>query len=396
MEKTPNVFVTYGWCRSSYAVVASLARKGIKVHVGDASGLAMSRFSRYSKSFSKLPNFFLEPENYIDALVEAIERTCSDVLLPCHEDIGLISRYQDKLPSHIKVAVPDWAAYQLAEDKFALMNIAAKSGCPAPSVHEIESVQQLEKLAEELIWPVVIKTRIGNSAKGVVIASSKQELIKKFNNLIETYHLEEDRWPFIQEFLPGKAVGVCALYNRGQKVACFAEEYLRCKESARFGTSTLRKTYLDDQVVEQALSVLDSLKWHGLAHVDMIQDRNGVFQIIEINPRPWGAMALAVYAGIDFPWLWYQVATEQSTDNPPNPKDIHCRWLLGECMAAGERIKHGRFKEGIDILKIYPGCCHDDFSIRDPLPLLFEMLDYMSKFIRSGGSTNPVIENMVR
>ncbi|HOM61792.1 MAG TPA: hypothetical protein PLP49_10225, partial [Anaerohalosphaeraceae bacterium] len=53
----PSVFVTYGWCRSSYAVLRSLGRKGLTVHVGDASPAAMSRFSRYAASFSRLPDF---------------------------------------------------------------------------------------------------------------------------------------------------------------------------------------------------------------------------------------------------------------------------------------------------------------------------------------------------
>jgi hypothetical protein len=56
-NKFPPAFVTYGWCRTAYTVVQSLGQKGIDVHVGDASPLAMSRFSRYCKSFTKLPVF---------------------------------------------------------------------------------------------------------------------------------------------------------------------------------------------------------------------------------------------------------------------------------------------------------------------------------------------------
>lgn len=396
MMHKPAAFITYGWCRSSYAVLASLARRGVQVHVGDASVLAMARFSRYAASFTRLPDFFCQPQAYVEAVCAALRKTGARVLLPCHEDVGLFSRYRDRLPDDVYLAVPDWQTYQAAEDKLRLMEIAADVGCPAPAVHTVADISQLESLAAELAFPVVIKTRIGNSAKGVAIAHDQQEFKKKFHFLINTYDLKEDRWPFIQEYLPGKAIGVCALYRHGEKIAWFGEQYLRCKESGCFGTSTLRKPFLDDRIIEQSLLVLDGLKWHGLAHLDLIQDRHGDFKIIEINPRPWGAMALAVHAGIDFPWLWYKTALEEEVDKGHrNVRDIYCRWILGDCLAFINRLKQGRFSEAIQILKWQSPCKHDDFRTSDPLPFFFQYLDYAGKFIRAGGNMNPTVGAMV-
>lgn len=393
----PSVFVTYGWCRSSYAVLVSLARRGIKVHVGDASPLAMSRFSRYAASFTRLPDFFIDPDPYIDALIEALKKTGSQILLPCHEDVGLISRYRNRFPEHIRMAIPDWETYQIAEDKLQLMELASRCGCPAPQIHPIRTEEELETLANELTFPIVLKTRIGNSAKGVAIAGNVRELKIKYHTLVDTYHLADDRRPFLQEYLPGRAVGVCALYDRGRRLAWFGEEYLRCKEPGRFGTSTLRKTWQDPEVVERALLVLDILKWHGLAHLDLIQDRRGVFKIIEINPRPWGAMALAIHAGIDFPWLWYRLSMGESIDLcQEKSRQTYCRWILGDCLAFLNRLRHGRMSEAMGIFKWYLGCRHDDFQISDPLPFFFQYLDYAGKFIRAGGNMNPAAGSMIR
>jgi predicted ATP-grasp superfamily ATP-dependent carboligase len=392
-----TAFVTYGWCRSSYAVLVSLARKGVEVHVGDASGLAMARFSRYIRSFTRLPDFFNEPEAYVDAVSLALRNTESEVLLPCHEDVGLISQHHHRLPENVKIALPDWPMYQEAEDKFRLMEIAARAGCPIPAVYTVSSEEELQRLSANLSWPVILKTRIGNSAKGVAVAHDSEGLIEKFRFLVKTYGLTQDRWPFIQEYLSGKAVGVCALYDRGRRVAWFGEEYLRCKERGRFGTSTLRQTWLVPHVAEQALRVLDSLKWHGLAHVDLIEDKNGVFKIIEINPRPWGALALAVHAGVDFPYMWYLTALGlPSGDQMVPPANIKCRWVLGECLAFLECLKQARFSEALEILRPLPGCVHDDWRLTDPLPFFFQFVDYFCKFIKAGGSTNPITKNMVR
>ncbi len=88
----PAAFITYGWCRSCYAAIRSLSNNGIRVHVGDASGLAMGRFSRHTISFSRLPDFFRSPNDYVTAVVAAMGKTGARVLLPSHEDVGLFCK----------------------------------------------------------------------------------------------------------------------------------------------------------------------------------------------------------------------------------------------------------------------------------------------------------------
>ena len=67
-------------------------------------------------------------------------------------------------------------------------------------------------------------------------------------------------------------------------MASFSEKYLRCKNPNRFGTSTFRKTFEDSKLTEQAVSIMDRLNWHGVAHLDFVADKNGLFKLIEINP----------------------------------------------------------------------------------------------------------------
>ncbi len=103
----PPVFVTYGWCRTAYAVVLSLGRRGIDVHVSDASSSAMSRSSRYCRSYVKVPDFFVEPERYFDAICEALKKTGAGVLLPAHEDVGIFCQRRNELPPGVRVALPE-------------------------------------------------------------------------------------------------------------------------------------------------------------------------------------------------------------------------------------------------------------------------------------------------
>ena len=393
-----SALVTYGWCRTSYAVLLSLARRGIDVHVCDTSPLASSRFSRYRKSFTRTSDPFIEPDKSFEETCAAIKKTGASVLLPAYEGTGLFSKRKDELPKDVCFALPDWDSYRIAEDKFEVLKVAEQAGCPTPDTIQVESWSHLESLSQSTDWPVVIKTKVGNSAKGVRIVYNRNQLFSEFKNLVETFNLQIDRWPFLQEFLPGNPTGVCVLYDHGKCVASFAERYLRCKEPGRFGTSTLRESIFDPQLISIAAAVMDKLKWHGVAHLDFIADNDGRYRLLEVNPRLWGALALSIFSGIDFPYLWYQVALGRHVGNlvPKQYQMMKCRWIVGDFIAFFNLLKRRQLTEALKILLPERNCRHDDFILSDPLPFIFEVADYASKFIKSGGTTNPVTDGMIR
>jgi hypothetical protein len=52
---------------------------------------------------------------------------------------------------------------------------------------------------------------------------------------------------------------------------------------------------------------------------------------MEINTRFWGSLQLAIDAGVDFPWLLYQLATGTTPETVTDYKvGIRLRWLLGD------------------------------------------------------------------
>ena len=42
--------------------------------------------------------------------------------------------------------------------------------------------------------------------------------------------------------------------------------------------------------------------------------RTGEYKLMEINPRIWGSMPLAIVSGVDFPYLWYKIATDKDIE----------------------------------------------------------------------------------
>ncbi len=396
-SEPPAAFVTYSWCRSSYNVVKSLGKQGISVHVGDHSSYAMSRFSKYAKSFTKLPDFFEYPDLYFKSVCDALIKTNSKVLLPGHEDIGIFSKRKNELPVDIHVVLPNFVSYNLAEDKEKILEFASLHEIPTPFSLIIEPSTNIDLLKNRIKFPMVVKTRIGNSGKGVRIVHSISELKEKINELVRDFDLADDRWPVIQEFLTGDSVGVCVLYDNGKCVAACAEKYLRCKEPERFGTSTYRITYDNPQLISTACKLMEKLNWNGVAQLDFIADQSGIFRLIEVNPRLWGALALSINSGIDFPLLWYYQAIKNTQHEKTAVKKIvKCKWIVGELSAAYGLLKTGNIKDCLKIFSLEKNCCFDDLDKRDLLPFVFELIDYGIKFIKAKGSLNPTVKKMIR
>lgn len=378
-------------------MVRSLGRHGIDVHVGDPSPVAMSRYSRYAKTFTRLPEFFEEPDAYLDALGEALSRTGAKVLFPCHEDVELVIQGRERLPADVRVAVPALDMWATAEDKSLYVEHVAKAGCPVPRTFNVQSAADLDAVLAKLTAPFVIKTRIGNSAKGVRIANTPEAARREFFALVETFGLTPERWPTIQEFVPGGKIGVLGLFAHGRHVSSIVFEIRRSKGASNFGTSTFR-VVIDDPVTKaNAIRAMESLNWHGVVDMDWLRDGDGTARLIDINGRLGGATALTYISGMDMPYLWYRVALGES-EIPENEIRIgaKARWILGDTLGMLDSLRKGKWRECIDVLTPERGCRHDDFDLRDPIPFLFQGLDYLRKFVAAGGSVNPVRGNMVR
>ena len=398
MTNLPAAFVTYGWCRVSYTILDSLARRGVAVHIGDASGAAMCRWSRRSASFARYRSPYRDAEGFIDDIAAAMQRTGATVLLPGHEDILVLARLRERLPPEIILPVDDADKLARSINKWHIISLAQAARVPVPTSYKPNTLDDLQAIARQMQYPAIVKTQLGNSAKGVFVVRNANEATSKYASLVAEYQLPPERWPVLQEFANGTGYGVCFLYNQGQCRAAFAEKYLRCKEG-NFGTSTFRESVDAPDLIEYGRALLDSLNWHGVAHLDFIYDEaTKKAALIEINPRFWGALDLSVRAGVDFPWLLYQMAI--NGDVAPATtyrRGVRARWIVGEMLHLfnlAKNLQPAQFARSAAAMLATRADGCDDFRWTDPLALPTEMIYYGSRFIVTG-STNPVEEGMI-
>jgi predicted ATP-grasp superfamily ATP-dependent carboligase len=137
--------------------------------------------------------------------------------------------------------------------------------------------------------------------------------------------------PIVQEHIVGPEYGYSALFNEGKMRAAFQHRRI-LSLNYMGGASALREPTYVKKLEELGSTLLQGMKWHGPAMVEFkfdIQDKE--FKLMEINPRFWGSLNLAVEAGIDFPYLYYKIATHGDCESVYDyRRNIVSHYLAGE------------------------------------------------------------------
>ncbi len=140
------------------------------------------------------------------------------------------------------------------------------------------------------------------------------------------------RHPFlIQEYICGEGRGIFALCNGGRPIIYFAHRRLREKPPSG-GVSVLSESIeVDLRLKELSHKILQRVGWHGVAMVEFKVTPCGKVYLMEVNARFWGSLQLAIDAGVDFPWLVYQLARGSAIDTMNcYTTGVKSRWLLGD------------------------------------------------------------------
>jgi predicted ATP-grasp superfamily ATP-dependent carboligase len=67
------------------------------------------------------------------------------------------------------------------------------------------------------------------------------------------------------------------------------------------GASACAVSRRDEELRRYADDLLSALDWHGVAMVEFKDTADGVPKVVEINPKFWGSLDLAIESGLNFP-----------------------------------------------------------------------------------------------
>jgi len=395
-KDTRKVLLTYAWCRSSYSALKSLASNDIDVVVADSSSVGMCQWSKHAFAVEKYRSPLIHPEGFVDDVVALCLNHEISIVIPGHDEGQILAKYTDRLAG-ISILTASFEKLELANNKRSMSDFALSLDVPIAPKINVENAFDLGKSTHS-DRSYVVRALQGNGAKGVLYSKGGDQLTVAVTKFIAQHNLGIDRFPVVQEYVNGDGWGVSCLYWHGQRIASFTHKRLE-EKTLTGGTSTLRVGKKNPCLEKYAYTLLDGLKWHGLAMVEFKFDeptQKGYF--IEINPRLWGSIDLARASGIDFPYLMYLCATGDLVNAKSLAKiwneGVVSLWVLGDLIRRLSLLKNGQIRKSLSprTMKV---SSYDDLDWSDFRAFVGQCTYYARKGLMHR-STNPIEKGMIK
>lgn len=301
-----RVIITDGGYKHTLGAARSLAKEGCAVDV-IGSRDCLSRWSRYTSKVAYPQDLF--NEEHITDFINFLKDSHYDVLLPIGaKSVQLIARHRVSIEECCHIPLPSLKAIELCLDKDETNRFTAKLGIRVPQTWSFSSLSELEAHIEEIVFPVVVKGKSEIIKDPPFYAYSKEQLIEKIAVWGKQLNSSQVTFPIIQQFIDGNGVGFFALYKHGTCKRVFMHRRLR-EAPPSGGPSSCAISIYENDLMEVGRKILDALAWHGVAMVEFKRERStGDLYLIEINPKFWGSLDLALASGVNFPALDVRVA----------------------------------------------------------------------------------------
>ncbi len=315
------ILVTDGQKRQTLTIVRSLGKKGLKVIVGDSDKISTSFFSKYTHKKFIYPDPKKNERAFIEKILQITKENEIELIIPVTDKCLIpIVKNQNLFPGQLYCN--NYEKIMIARDKAQMLKFAPTIDIPRPKTYFLEETPDLNQIN----YPVVIKPRLSSGSRGIKKCNSQEDL-NKFLPQIKRDYGEV----IIQELIPqeGEEIGYYALLDEKSNIKAYTIQKRLRSYPISGGPSTYRETVKHDQIKELSEKILKNLNWRGVAMVEWkIDPRGNTPKLMEVNPRFWGSLALSVLAGVDFPFLLYQLQQNQQIPAQNYQIGVRCRWLL--------------------------------------------------------------------
>jgi predicted ATP-grasp superfamily ATP-dependent carboligase len=176
----------------------------------------------------------------------------------------------------------------------------------------------------------------------------------------------------LQSCITGSLVSVSGVSWEG-KLVCAQHQFSDRIWPVLAGVSSYAQTIPPNSELEQRVGrLLRSFSWSGLFQVQFIRDIRGEHYLIDLNPRIYGSLALAVAAGLNLPEIWVDLLLGRRPDVGGYRVGARFRHEEKDVRALARMLADGGGARWRTLRGLVPrrDTTHAVFSLRDPMPLL--------------------------
>ena len=331
-----------------------------------ANKTMFGNFSRCCK-YVTCPDTEVAPEHCRDFLMKFSDQfDVRPLLFPTRDhDLQFLSTFYDELAErYIHVAAPP-QMLQTILNKASLYRVAHELGIPYPATAWINSRADLEKVKDDLLFPVIVKpvysTQWRRKEMWNLVGRQKAAIIRDYGELLTFYARIETVDPVvhIQEFIPGADADLVVFgsyVNPKSNVTRYFTGRKLLQYPAQSGTGVAVQACPVPEIVEPSRALLARLGYCGVSEIEYKYDRrNGNHVLIEMNPRFWDQHGLGGAVGVNLAQCLFLDLTEgRIPEQCQEPESV--TWIAedGYLLSLLSNLKSGAYPPG-DFLRALKG-----------------------------------------
>lgn len=335
MKNSAAVYVLGMTC-NGLSVVRSLGRHGLRVFAIDVYTNRAGLYSRYCQVITGPSNIIDNEEPWLDFLIKlAVHEKSKPVLFPSEDAYVLfIAKHREILSKYYEFNVAPDEVVDASVSKLGTYQLAVKCYIPTPWTYLIKTFADYEKIADKVTFPCALKPSYAHvwlknyTHEKLLVIKHPQELVHRLKELAA---LEIE--VVLQEIVPGgdSQVYVFPVYvSRQGEVLGYANIKKLRQWPVDFGIGAFDISVIEPGLTETALKMIRNSGYRGMASTEYKLDiRDGLFKLIDINPRTCMIGELAIASGVDLPWLYYLDVTGQKVA-PVTQSKIGIKWFCFE------------------------------------------------------------------
>jgi predicted ATP-grasp superfamily ATP-dependent carboligase len=322
--------------------------------------------SRDAAGAVDLPSPLAAPERYALALAEAAAAAGAEAVLPATESALRALSGRESLFGGVAVGTCGVEALERATDKALLAEEAPRHGLHVPRT----TVVAAGEVPADLEYPVVLKplrsTLVRDDGTLVNVEVERADDRDELERLLA-------RTPggraAVQQHVEGTLAAIGGVVWRGELVCASHQVSRRIWPPGR-GITAYGETVPPDADRERAVaSLLRWVGWSGIFQVQFLLDRERAW-LIDLNPRIYGSLALAVAAGLNLPSIWVDLLLGREPRVGTARVGQRYRVEEDDVRALAAAFRAGRRSEALAGLLPRRHTAHAALSLRDPAPFL--------------------------
>lgn len=297
-DQTVGPVLVFGDDTSAFlGAVRSLGRKGLEVHGAGSGRTLPAHASRHLAAHHAVPLYSGDGAEWSARVQSLVREHKFAVLFPTSDAslVQLATHRQDLLPA--QCAVPSPEAIALFTDKWKTRKAAQELGIPVALGMLIETDCAADEIIERLGLPLILKARC-SYLRGETVQKTAVALVTHADDL----EAQKGNLPgmLAERFVPGFCRGVSVLAYQGEVLQAFQHRRLR-QEHVTGPSSSRVSEPLDARLLDGVRKLVAHAEYTGVAMFEFrCQENSDTFALLEVNPRIWGSIQLAMDAGADY------------------------------------------------------------------------------------------------